>query len=247
MKHEHRPVIYCYECGDESLPHLKDLVSDKEDPMKSKILAYLRTNCILACPGILEDQITPKKYSGSGNLYYDGTYFWDDAFFYYVDRYNIPVPAEFRNHILENFNTRMKRHALFNQITRVRVETSHDDIYSYVVDIYKNGVIRYEDLLNHHNSETFTIKPEDAYYIINPIMKDLFCYDADDHGQKSDKGYHWKLTFFKYKDVADTIEGWPDEDIWRYRRLRNILKFAERFIPKDLGTKYMNYYNEELD
>lgn len=47
MKHEHIQVRYTFEHGDESLPHLKDLVSDIPDPMKWKIMGYLRTHCII--------------------------------------------------------------------------------------------------------------------------------------------------------------------------------------------------------
>jgi hypothetical protein len=60
-----KQVRYSFEHGDETLPHLKDLVSEVEDPEKT------------------------------------GIYFWNDAFINYVDRYNIPVPEEFRNHILK--------------------------------------------------------------------------------------------------------------------------------------------------
>ena len=96
MIREIRSVYYSYERGDESLPHLKDLVSKDPDPMKDKIMDYLRTHCIAACPGIVHDEINPDKVIGCGNRYSDGTYYWNDVFFNYVDRYNIPVPEEFR-------------------------------------------------------------------------------------------------------------------------------------------------------
>ena len=68
MIRENKSVAYSYESGDESLPHLKDMVSDVEDPKKSSILSYLKTNCIIACPGIIHDQINPDKVIGCGNL-----------------------------------------------------------------------------------------------------------------------------------------------------------------------------------
>lgn len=48
MRREYIQVGYSYEHGDESLPHLKDPVSDTPDPMKSKIMGYLRTYRVLA-------------------------------------------------------------------------------------------------------------------------------------------------------------------------------------------------------
>lgn len=242
MKHEYRPVIYCYECGDESLPHLKDLVSEKEDPMKSKILAYLRTNCNLACPGILEDKITHGKTIGAGNLFSDGTYFWNDAFINYVDRYNIPVPAEFRQHILTNYDSRMKRHAMLRLIDSVEIFNDVGKGIKFYVRIYKNGVIKYRAEEESSIYEKFTIDPEHAHYIINPIMKNLFCYDTDNHGNKNESGYHWKLVFYRGKDIADIIEGHMTEDVWRYKELLRNLEFAERFIPRSLGTTHMSKY-----
>jgi hypothetical protein len=96
-----KQVRYSFEHGDETLPHLKDLVSEVEDPEKNGILSYLRSNCTLASPGMIQDEIDPDKTIGCGNLFSDGVYFWNDAFINYVDRYNIPVPEEFRNHILK--------------------------------------------------------------------------------------------------------------------------------------------------
>ena len=52
------------EYGDETLSHLKDLVLEVEDPEKSRILSYLRLHCILACPGIIHDEIDPDKIIG---------------------------------------------------------------------------------------------------------------------------------------------------------------------------------------
>ena len=176
---ENRKVKYSYEHGDRSLQHLKDMVSDTPDPEKSRIMSYLRTHCIAACPGIVKDEINPEKSIGSGNLYSDGKYYWNDAFFNYVDRYNIPVPAEFRDYIIQNHEQRAKRHILLRTVDCVKI----------------------------HN---------------NPCP-----------------GYHWMLTFFRGETVIDTIEGRNGEDPWRYKEFKSIIDFAERFIPKDLGSKYM--------
>ena len=39
--------------------------------------------------------------------------------------------------------------------------------------------------------------------------------------------------------MVKTIEGETDEDPWRFNKIKEIIEFAERFIPKDLGYKYM--------
>lgn len=40
-------------------------------------------------------------------------------------------------------------------------------------------------------------------------------------------------------------QGWPGEDTWRYGRIKGIIEFAERYIPKDLGSQFMDYYGIE--
>ena len=244
MKREQKRVNYSYEHGDASLPHLKDLVSDTPDPMKGKIMGYLRTHCILACPGIIKDEINPEKTIGSGNIYSDGTYYWDDAFFNYVDQYNIPVPAEFRNHIMQNFEQRMKLHTLLRLIDGVEIHNNPTLGYQYNVRIEKTGAIRYQNNTDCENGTELLIKSEDAEYIIDPIMTELFCYDSDDHGEKTATGYHWEILFYQKNELIKQIEGWPNEDKWRYGRFKIIVEFAERYIPKDLGSKQMSFYSD---
>lgn len=239
MRHEYIQVKYSYEHGDELLPHLKDLVSDTPDPMKEKIMAYLRTHCILACPGVIKDEINPEKTIGYGNLYSDGIYFWNDAFFNYVDRYNIPVPVGFRNHILANFDKRMKRHTLLKLIDHVEIHNNPYLGYTYDVSIEKSGVIRYQNSTDCRDGAMFFIKADDAEYIIAPIMTELFCYDTDEHGAAIIDGYHWEILFYHKGELIDKVEGWPNEDKWRYGCFKGIVEFAERYILKNLGSEQM--------
>lgn len=53
-------------------------------------------------------------------------------------------------------------------------------------------------------------------------------------------GYHWKLSFYKNDICIDTVEGRSKEDPWRYSEFKSVVEFAERFIPFDLGSQYMN-------
>lgn len=245
MKHEHRQVNYSYEHGDESLPLLKNLVSETQDPMKSKLMEYLKTNCIIACPGIIEDEINPGNIIGCGNQYSDGIYFWDDVFFNYVDQYNIPVPEEFRNHILENFDRRMKRHALLQLIDRVEIHNNPYLAFEYNFSIEKSGVIWYRNNTDCKDGAVFLIKADDAQYIINPGMTELFCYDTDEHGVVMIDGHHWEILFYRKDELVDKIEGLSGEDKWRYGKFREIVELSERYIPKALGYELMNLYKDE--
>ena len=242
MKREESPVAYSYEHGNESLPYLKNLVSDTPDPEKNKIMAYLKTHCLAACSAVIPDEINPSKVIGTGDLFCDGTYFWNDVFANYVDRYNIPVPKEFRQHILDNFDNRMERHTLLSLIDSVEIRNNPYLGYIYGARIYGNGVIEYQSTEDCPDGAVMYIKPEDAQYIIDPIMTELFCYDADEHGEASIDGYHWKITFYRGSEIVEVIEGGPNEDLWRYKEAKRIIEFAERSISKDLGSQLMDYY-----
>lgn len=242
MKREKRKVCYSYEHGDKSLPRLKDLVSDVPDPMKSKIMAYLQTNMIAGCPGIIKDEINPENTIGCGHLFSDGTYFWNDVFYEYVNQYNIPVPEEFRNHILENFESRMKRHALLRLIDRIEIHNNPYLGYMYDVSIKKTGMVQYHNNTECVDGAVLFLKPEDAEYIIDPILTELFCYDSDNHGKTIIDGHHWSIKFYRKDELIEQIEGRSGEDEWRFNEFKGVLKFIERYISNDLGTNYMDTY-----
>jgi len=239
MKRGENRVCYSYEHGTQSLPKLKDLVIDIADPNKGIILDYLSTNCILACPGIRYDEITPGNTIGAGNIFSDGTYIWDDVLTNYVARYNIPLPKEFREHILQNHSARAKRHTLLQLVDRLEIENNPYLGLKFCAVIYRNGMIQYWNNTDCKDQRMVCIKADDAAYIIDPIMTELFCYDSDNHGVPIIDGYHWKLTFSKKDKLIDTIEGWPNEDIWRYNEFKDCLEFIERCIPFSLGCQYM--------
>ena len=235
-------VKISYEHGDKSLPHLKDLISKTPDPMKDKIMSYLKTHCILACPGIIRDEIDPSQTIGCGDVFSDGTYVWNDADYNYVDRYNIPLPDEFRKHILANYDQRMARHSLFHLIDRVEILNNPYLGYIYEVSIEKSGVIRYRNNTDCRDGAVLLIHADDAKYIIDPMMTELFCYDTDNHGRAMIDGYHWQIRFYQKDELIEKLICWPHEDKWRYEEFKNIVEFAERYIPKDLGYRQMNFY-----
>ncbi len=95
------------------------------------------------------------------------------------------------------------------------------------------------------NTKEFLEKTVEVLDTYNGYRFKLFCYDADGHGQPIIDGYHWKIIFYVKDEVVNEIDGWPGEDPWRYGEIKGIVEFAERYIPKELGSKYMNYYHME--
>ncbi len=148
MVRKNLKVAYSYEHGDESLPPLRELVSEKPDPEKSRIIDYLTTHCVLARPGIVKDELCPDRTIGYGNIYSDGTYYWNDVFINYVDRYNIPVPKEFREHILKNYFARKKRHMQLKVVNRIVIQNNPYLGYKFTVSINRNGFVTYQNNLD---------------------------------------------------------------------------------------------------
>jgi len=239
-------VAYSFEHGDKSLPHLKEMVSNVEDLEKSKIIAYLQTNMIYGCPGIVRDEIAGgDAIIGSGHGYSDGVYVWNDVFCNYVDKYNIPVPEGFRNHILQNFTERQKKHITLRLVDCIEVHNEPSPGYIYNIRIYKNGVIEYTDANECKDGAMMYIKPDDAAYIIDPITTELFCYDTSNHGKIYVDGYFWSITFYRKDTIVAKVDGRPDEDVWRYEEIKRIIEFIERYIPRTMGAEQMNWYTEK--
>lgn len=228
-----KSVAYSFEHGDETLPPLKALVSQRPDPEKNKILRYLRTHCVTACPGIIADEIDPENVIGSGHLFNDGVYYWNDVFANYVETYNIPVPEPFRSHLLANYEERMGKHDLLTQVDCAELFNAPDPAHAYRVRIYRNGIIKYQD------EKPFSIKPENARYMIDPIMADLFCYMDKPQGTPKATGCYWRLTFYRRNEAVKVVEGWPGETYKRFNRFKGLVKFIERYIPRELGHRFM--------
>ncbi|MBQ0058811.1 MAG: hypothetical protein KBS83_02450 [Lachnospiraceae bacterium] len=234
-----KKIAYSYEHGDTSLPPLKNLVSDKEDLEKSRILTYLRMHCIITRPGIVYDEIDTERSIGTGNIYSDGTYYWSDVFANYVDRYNIPVPEEFRSHILANFSARIERHTLLRLVDCVEIQNNPYLGYCFNIFISKKGVFKYQNNTDCRDDVAMSISHDSVKYFIENNLSELFCYDSGNHGQAILDGYHWKIIFYKADKIINVIEGWPGEDPQRYREFRRIIEFLERYVPRNLGLEYM--------
>ena len=240
MERTRIPIAFCREYSDESLPPLKDLVSSSPDEKKELILDYLKTNYMLACPGVVYDILDPKSVIGDGSMYVDDIYAWPDYLPAYIEKYNIRIPGFFRNHILENYESRKQVHSLLQAVDKIIIKNNPYLGYQYEVGISKKGLIEYQNNTDCTEKAILMIDPSDASWIINPIMVDLFCYDdKDGHGQPMIDGYHWEIDFFINGILQKHVEGWPGENAWRQKEIGRIIHFAERYIPKDLGGKYM--------
>lgn len=232
-------VCYSQEYGDPTLPKLVDMVSEVPDPCKDIILDYLSQHLVGYCLGIHYDVVNPKKEIGCGHLYTDDRYCWTDCFRNYVQRYNIPVPMEFRRHILENYKSRKSRHDEYRLLSRIIItnQLSVDRCYRICID--QSGEIQYRNSVDCRDEVFFKIEPKDAYYIVHRITETLFCYDQPPTVTKPMEGYHWMVAFYNSTKMVYKAEGWPGEPILRYDEMRRMFQFIERETGKDLGSSYM--------
>ena len=68
---------------------------------KSKILLYLRNGeVIAAAAGRAVDILTGEKIQEEWLLFTDGVYQWDTSLIYHFNKYDIPLPQDFINHVL---------------------------------------------------------------------------------------------------------------------------------------------------
>lgn len=68
---------------------------------KDKVLEYMKhATVIAAAPGRVRDIFTNKPVPGEMLAYSDGSYYWGSEAIYYFDRYNLKLPEEFINHIV---------------------------------------------------------------------------------------------------------------------------------------------------
>lgn len=85
-------------------PALLELVSDKPMEHKETILRYLRKvridDQVSAAAGVFHDVLTGAVIPGEALFLTDGKYGWRSDVAYYVDKYNMRLPAEFIKHVL---------------------------------------------------------------------------------------------------------------------------------------------------
>lgn len=224
---------------DKSLSSLKAQAPDITDDDKKIILDYLTTNLIWACPGTVYDIFDENCIIGRGDQYTDGKYIWPDYFAAYIRKYNIPIPEEFKEYILKHHKERKKRHLLSKCTDHVKIKNEPRFDHRFEAQIFRNGNVIYKNNLIYPGFMCISIPRDDAAFIINPIMEQLFCYDEENHGSPMIDAYHWEIEFYTKKGLSHKTEGWPGENAWRKQEFAMILKFAERYIAQSLGSEFL--------
>lgn len=70
---------------------------------KPAVVAYLRSATMLIfSPGRDEDHFDPSKSAGRSSILTDGVWVWPATLAYYVESYDVELPAEFEAHMVKN-------------------------------------------------------------------------------------------------------------------------------------------------
>ncbi len=151
----------------------------------------------------------------------------------------IPIPEEFKEYILKHHKERKKRHLLSKCTDHVKIKNEPRFDHRFEAQIFRNGNVIYKNNLIYPGFMCISIPRDDAAFIINPIMEQLFCYDEENHGSPMIDAYHWEIEFYTKKGLSHKTEGWPGENAWRKQEFAMILKFAERYIAQSLGSEFL--------
>lgn len=89
-----------YELGYEDAPMLSRVRGTRSDAHLVEVVAYLRAGRqLVMSPGLVKDPLDPTKLAGKRSIRTDGVYAWPDALAYFVERYRIPLPVAFEQHM----------------------------------------------------------------------------------------------------------------------------------------------------
>lgn len=70
---------------------------------KAEVVAYLRAGAtFVISPGIEADFLDPSTKAGSGSIVTDGVWAWPKTLAYYVERYDVGLPADFEAYMARN-------------------------------------------------------------------------------------------------------------------------------------------------
>lgn len=92
------------ELGNKGKPKLKDCLEHKKYDGQDKIVNYLKntrtTKALCVATGIPKDIFTNESIKMERICLSDGVYAWSNILAYYVEKYNLRLPEEFEQHIL---------------------------------------------------------------------------------------------------------------------------------------------------
>ena len=81
-------------------PSLVDARGKRSAAHRAEVVAYLRGGTsYTVSPGPVRDLFDPTRFAGTAGIRTDGVFAWPDFLAYYVERYDVELPAAFEAHM----------------------------------------------------------------------------------------------------------------------------------------------------
>ncbi len=81
-------------------PSLVEARGKRPPTNKADVVAYLRAGTsYTVSPGPVEDRFDPARQAGTAGILTDGIYAWPHFLAYYVEHYDVELPADFEQHM----------------------------------------------------------------------------------------------------------------------------------------------------
>lgn len=92
-----------------NFPLLKDSLEENPYPHKENIIHFLRSGTIeLTGMSAVKDIFTGKAIPAGSHIMSHGDYVWGSDLAWYVEKYNLRLPKDFEDYILENMQDRTR-------------------------------------------------------------------------------------------------------------------------------------------
>lgn len=88
---------------DPSAPRLVDARGKRPAANKAEVVGYLRSGkALVVSPGVDQDVFDDRKRADTSSILTDGMFMWQKQVAYYVEQYDVELPAEFEAHMRAN-------------------------------------------------------------------------------------------------------------------------------------------------
>lgn len=93
--------IGCFrDLGYERGPSVADLRGKRKPEHQARVVDYLRAGKVLVMsPGLVNDVFDKTVVAGKRSIRTDGEYAWPDSLAFFVERYQVELPADFEEHM----------------------------------------------------------------------------------------------------------------------------------------------------
>lgn len=216
-------VICCKEQGSNNLPSYKDMKRDTPDPEKATILNYLRRG-----------------------QNHDDLYVWNDDLVSAYEQYNIALPVDFMDHILNHHTERMRKIIEFRTLRKVILDLNFGK-KRYHAELSNDGSIIYQssrDAVPYKRQ----IEHWDSCHITEELfsINELYMYGKESK-RTADTPNTWQITFQTTRNAEHHYSGVFGNGDWEQGCIEKLIDKIESNTALSLGSQYIHMEEELSD